>query len=416
VLPTEIVVLDQVPNDISMVSGIVTEAFQTPLAHINLLSKNRGTPNMAVRDAFSDPGLRALEGALVRLEVGPQTFVIESADPADAQSYWDSLRPAEALVPSHDLAVSGLQPLAARGIDDSLSIGAKAANMAEMMAIDGGSLPLPDQPFAVPFHYYDAHLTAHGLWDEIDAVIADAPGLAPIELKERLFAIRWALFQAPLDAELSALLASEVTGRWGDERRIRFRSSTNVEDLPDFSGAGLYTSASGSALEGSIDTALKVVWASVWNYQAFVERDFYRIQQQEVRMGVLVHPSFTDETANGVALTINEFSDRRPAFYINSQVGDISVTNPTGLATPEQVLFYRYFETPEIEVISRSSLSDAPVLTSDELEILAGHLEVIHSHFLAELSGSSSFAMDVEFKLGPERQIVIKQARPLKSR
>ena len=58
----ELVVLDEVPNDISIVAGIITSQFQTPLAHINVLSVNRGTPNMSLRDASDNAELRALEG------------------------------------------------------------------------------------------------------------------------------------------------------------------------------------------------------------------------------------------------------------------------------------------------------------------------------------------------------------------
>ena len=96
-------------------------------------------------------------------------------------------------------------------------------------------------------------------------------------------------------------------------------------------------------------------------------------------MGVLVHPAQEDELANGVALTINQFSELRPAFYINSQLGEVSVTNPTGDATPEQILYYTWYEEPEYEVITRSSLMPwAPgwpageaILTDAELDELA---------------------------------------------
>ena len=50
----DIVVLDQVPNDLSVTLGIITEQFQTPLSHINVLSQTRKIPNMALRNAFSD--------------------------------------------------------------------------------------------------------------------------------------------------------------------------------------------------------------------------------------------------------------------------------------------------------------------------------------------------------------------------
>jgi len=219
------------------------------------------------------------------------------------------------------------------------------------------------------------------------------------------------------------LIAAEAVSRWGAEARIRFRSSTNVEDLPNFSGAGLYTSAGADLAGGpqAVENAIKVVFASAWNQQAFVERDFYRVDHQRVRMALLVHPAMPDELANGVAVTINEFAENRPAFYINAQLGEVSVTNPTGLAVPEQVLWYTWYEEPEYEVITRSSLVAAvpdwpsypAVLGDAELETLAEYLTAIHNHFKVLVGPEPDFAMDVEWKLGPGRVIVIKQARPL---
>ncbi len=425
-LPTELVVLDRVPNDISMVSGIVTEEFQTPLSHINILSKNRGTPNMALRDGFTDPELRSYQGQLVRLEVTPQEFSIRTATPDEAEAYWDSLRPSDPLVPQYDLGVTGLQDLATLGADAAISIGAKAANLAELGKVrteDDQPIALPERPFAIPFSYFDAHLTDNDIWPDVDRLLAEASGLAPSVLEQRLFEIRWKIYRSPMAPALRDALAAEITARWGADRRVRFRSSTNVEDLAEFSGAGLYTSAGATLADGaqSIEDAVKVVWASAWNYQAFVERDFYRVDHRKVRMGVLVHPAFVDEEANGVAITINEFNQLRPAYYINSQLGEVSVTNPTGEAVPEQILYYTWYEEPEYEVIARSSLlagitgwpGGQAIFTDDELALLASYLGAIHAHFNA---GGGNTPMDVEFKLAPGRVIVIKQARPLRER
>ena len=46
-----IVITDDVPNDIDFVGGLITETFQTPLAHVNILSQSRNTPNMALPKA-----------------------------------------------------------------------------------------------------------------------------------------------------------------------------------------------------------------------------------------------------------------------------------------------------------------------------------------------------------------------------
>lgn len=431
-LPSDIAVLDRVPNDITMVSGIITEEFQTPLSHINILSRNRGTPNMGLRDAFTDPALRALEGELVRLEVNAHEYLVEPAELADAQAFWAALRPSEPLVPQYDSSHTRLLDVSEFGHEDAIAVGAKAANVGEMARIDTGetTIPLPDQPFAIPFWFYERHLaTDPELGAAIDALLAEVATLAPEELQMRLFAIRWAIYTAPMDPAHLALIVDELRARSLSGTRMRFRSSTNVEDLPEFSGAGLYTSASAELAEGeaAIENAVKVVWASTWNYQAFVEREFYRVTHGEVRMAVLVHPAFENELANGVAITINEFTPLRPAYFINSQLGEVSVTNPTGQAIPEQILYYTWYEEPEYEVITRSSLlagnspagpgQDWPagqaVFTDPELAELARYLEAIHNHFRGLYQGGQNFAMDVEFKLAPGRQLVIKQARPL---
>jgi hypothetical protein len=52
-------VLDQAPNDISVVQGLITQEFQTPLSHVNVLSQNRHTPNMGLRGALTNPELLA---------------------------------------------------------------------------------------------------------------------------------------------------------------------------------------------------------------------------------------------------------------------------------------------------------------------------------------------------------------------
>src|SRR4029079_10452158 len=99
-------VLDEIPNDISVVAGTITSVFQTPLAHINVLSVNRGTPNMGFAGAFDDPDLRALEGKWVELDVQPFDWTIKEITQAEADSWWADHQPAPLTVPTIDESVT----------------------------------------------------------------------------------------------------------------------------------------------------------------------------------------------------------------------------------------------------------------------------------------------------------------------
>ena len=80
VSPTDLVVLDRVPNEVSMVAGIITAEFQTPLAHVGVLAKTRGTPNMALRSAWTDERLRPLGAVSAEIRgYGETLTALESA-------------------------------------------------------------------------------------------------------------------------------------------------------------------------------------------------------------------------------------------------------------------------------------------------------------------------------------------------
>ena len=43
----------------------------------------------------------------------------------------------------------------------------------------------------------------------------------------------------------------------------------------------------------------------MWNFRAYDERDFYRVDQYIAAMGILCHPNFEDEKSNGVGISID---------------------------------------------------------------------------------------------------------------
>ena len=140
-------------------------------------------------------------------------------------------------------------------------------------------------------------------------------------------------------------------------QKIRFRSSTNVEDSNQFTGAGLYDSYSGCLaddLDGDDDgpcncdpnepsergvfRAIRKVFASFYNNNAFLERLRHDVNEAEVGMALLVHHSFPDEIelANGVA-TLRKVSGSHRNIMLVTQDGATSVANPEPGCIPEEV-------------------------------------------------------------------------------
>ncbi|MCP4871494.1 MAG: hypothetical protein GY898_22515 [Proteobacteria bacterium] len=433
----EIVVLEAVPNDIAVVAGIVTEQFQTPLSHINVLSQNRGTPNMGLRGAFDDATLRALEGSWVELTVGPFEWSIREVTAEEAEAWWEEFRPEPLETTPMDLSVTDFRDddlivdleaydgdLRAAIVAAVPAFGGKASHFGSMAAIDGLSHP---DAFAIPVHWYEAHMAANGLWDQVDAMLVDPDFLSfPTARDEQLAHLRGAIEAAPIDPDFLEAVVAKLEADYPGTR-VRFRSSTNAEDVSGFNGAGLYTSRSGDPNDPAypVDAAIRRVWASVWRYRAYEEREYYGIDHRQIGMALLVHRSFPDEDANGVAVTGNIFdsSGLEPAFYVNVQLGEESVVLPDQGVTTDQYLHYYSQPGQPVVYLAHSSLVDDgdSVLSLSQINELGQALDAIHLHFADAYAGDGGFyAMDTEFKFdssaGDGSQLYLKQARPYPGR
>ena len=194
---------------------------------------------------------------------------------------------------------------------------------------------------------------------------------------------------------------------------IRCRSSTNNEDLPGFSGAGLYDSRTQHPDEGHISKCIKQVYASLWNFRAFTERDFHRVDHLATAMGVLAHPNYSDELANGVAVSFDPVYGSDATYYVNTQVGEDLVTNPDALSMPEEVLL-KQAGGYTVVAASNQMPPGQPVMNVDQLGQLRAHLAVIHEKFAAlyNVGPDEQFAIEIEFKITSDNRLAIKQARP----
>jgi hypothetical protein len=441
----DIVVLDDVPNDISVVSGIITQVFQTPLSHINVLSQNRGTPNMGLREAQSDSTLKALKGKWVKLVVGASAYTVTEVTQAEADAWWDAHKPAAVGVPNMDLDtremrnVEDILDLDPSNLGDGARLGAalkkaipayggKASHFSAFPHMDSTKISFP-KAFAIPVYHYWHFMEMNGFNDTVTQMLADEKFKGdPAERDKRLKALRTAMKAAPVDPDFEAELMARIADRFPGINRIRFRSSTNAEDLDGFTGAGLYDSKTGDLTDPAdpILGAVREVWATVWLFRAFEERSYRNIDHKAVGMALLVHNAHSDEEANGVAITANPFdaSGLEPGFYINAQLGEEPVVSPTAGVTPDEFIYHYDMPGQPIVMISNSTLvpKGSTVLTSAQTYALGTALKEIHRFFqpLYGKDPSKWYAMDTEFKLdqpsGADRNgkpiIIMKQARP----
>jgi len=429
----DIVVLDNVPNDISVVQGIITEEFQTPLSHVNVLSQNRGTPNMGLRGAYTDEQLRALEGKSVCLEVGAFEYSIKEVTSEEANSWWESNKPAGIQIPDLDLDVTDLRNIEevldpALELGEALSkaipaFGGKASHFGGLAKI-GPKVPTP-KAFAVPVYYYWQFMEDNGFNAQLAAMREDDAFKNDANVRDaQLAQLREDMKVAPVDEGFQTMLLDKLAAEYPGIR-MRFRSSTNCEDLGGFTGAGLYTSQSGDPNDESFPVfdAVRAVWASVWNFRAYEERTYRSISHEKVGMALLVHNSFVDEEANGVALTSNPFdtSGLVPGFYINVQVGEASVVQPNPGVTTDQFVYQFSMPNQPILSIAHSNLipDGQTVITKRQAYDLGVALDAIHKYFSPVYGQELGkwYAMDVEFKFDDinspgQSTLFVKQARP----
>ena len=428
----DIIILNGLPNQLPVVSGVLTVPFQTPLCHISLLCQNRGTPNATYRNAWTDKNLLQLENKLVYYEVNADTFLIRSANEQEAKKYWTKIenrKPIELSVDTSKRQLMSMQDLSFKNVS---LVGGKAANFAELtkIKVDKKPLPLPEGAFAIPFYYYYQHLKNNNILSSLDSLLNNPTTLNdPRILDNKLKQIRARIKDAPLDKDFLEAIVKRLKANGNEFINYRFRSSTNAEDVKGFNGAGLYDSKTGSLADKDkpIEKAIKAVWASLWDERAFAERQYFKIDQHSVAMGILVHRAFGEELSNGVAVTKHLYRKDYPAYTINVQMGEVSVVTPPDTVTCDEAIIGLGEVTGsndvEVEYIGRSNLSkDKTVLTNAQISLLTKYLTAIKEHFFYKVEKGNSksiinfwnYGMDVEFKIDAHTgNLYIKQARSL---
>ncbi|MCC7384598.1 MAG: hypothetical protein IT384_22310 [Deltaproteobacteria bacterium] len=494
---TDILVLADVPDFLPPCAGLITAVPQTPLAHVNVLARNRGIPNAHLAGVLDDPDIDQLARArapVVFLAESPDRVRLVGITEAEYSQYLSlgskpplSVSPIDltgvpATYPLGDLLFSEIDRLRPQ-------IGGKSAGFLALLSEPG--LDHPDHPVAITIKPYIEHLAPlrpqiEAMLRETDFVVSAKARFLVLEgpddfvkrfttaedlaFKDQFLArpagdvlgdlargggLKTVLRNRPMAAATLAEITASLRVAFADfasSQALRFRSSSNVEDIEGFNGAGLYDSNSGfldAAQQPdpidqtkTVEWAIKKTWSSYWGFEAFEERRLENVEHLSGSMGVTVHARFDDaqELGNGV-VTYTRLPPNlavEAIFELNVQAGSLSVTNPppgsNALPEVDRLVLDRGAAMPRIERVRAASVVPAGTWLLDDAELLAMFEQTrsMTDRWLAQSNlrfpaarRSRTLTLDFEFrrmaagwpalKAGtpfPER-LIMKQARPL---
>jgi len=418
--PMDIAVLDDLPLDLAVVSGVITKAYQDASSHVNLKSKERGTPNMVLRDAGpTNTKLKAFADKPVHMVVKSDTFVIEATtDAIVKQKFMERTnRPWTAVAYTPETKPFAFSEMCSTSASDCLAaakrFGSKAANLGFLQhksvlgkTTDAGSLSqqkgynLTPPGNGVPIQFYFdfiAYAPNTTLRTKLSALITAEKGgmLSPAQRKAMAEEVRLEFYKAQMPPAILTAVTNKITSTLPGVDRLKVRSSANAEDLANFDGAGLHDSFSarmsntdnadgscqvvstGSGVETKLETnpktincALKGVWASLWNKRAIEERSFARLDHATVGMGIAIVERYDDDAeivANSVIVTRVIGNEGLYGYSFSTQAGNNLVTNPEPGTYSENVIagFIEPTKPPTFTVLRYATpVKDGPKMTT----------------------------------------------------
>ena len=356
----EILVLDEVPVQLPPVAGIITTKPSTPLSHINLLAKGWGIPNVYIKNA--QELFKQYNGWWVEFDARRDTYSIKRADLKALDEYQKRLKERlDVMKPRSDLSVTRLAALSEQRASSVVAYGAKSANLGEIIHAHLPGFAVPPG-FTIPFFYYDQFLRENKLDDAIYQMLNDQKFVHdPAYRRAYLTRMREQIQRGTMNPQLRVEVLRRLQAEFGT-KGVFARSSTNSEDLPNFNGAGLYSTQPNVRGDEQLIEAIKFVWASVWNFEAYEARERAGIDHMKIFMAVLIQEGINSESS-GVMITADPFNreDKDPAVYISAKRG-LGMKVVEGQRIAEQVVYRP--QANAVQVLTRSE--EDSLLTFDE--------------------------------------------------
>ncbi len=461
-LPGDILLTDGVPAEIPFVAGIISLLPSTPNSHVAILAKTYSVPFVHLAVAEDANLAQQLVGRKIVLRAFDEYGVCDIRM-IEVEGVLDNATIEEILALKAPAPLD-ISPMASYGaysasvdglvLSDIQYFGGKAANFGILRTAIADNSPVA---VAFSFDLWNEFLDqniggGNSLRAEIAARLSgySYPPSDMAALSAELEGIRDDLFKntyitsfkQQLRAAVISVLQDPSYG-FNENRKIRFRSSTNVEDSNQFTGAGLYDSFSGCLAddldgdsqgpcicdankdnERGVFRAIRKVFASFYNDNAFLERLRHDVNESDVGMALLVHHSFPDEIelANGVA-TLEKGSGSSRNIMLVTQLGATSVANPEPGSIPEEVSVYVSFSGsiyPTLVCSSSLVPLGGTVMEWQDDYIELSQLLVTAADEFEQVTGKTKYVLDFEYKklaaggaAMPAGGLVVKQVREI---
>lgn len=322
------------------------------------------------------------------------------------------------------------------GMGDVEEVGGKNASLGEMVSnLADLGVKVPDG-FATTAAAYQSFLGDTGLKERINGLLQDLDTDDVRRLAEVGKEIRDEVVEQAFPADLEADIREaydRLVEESGEEPSFAVRSSATAEDLPDASFAGQQETFLNVRGIESVLTAIKEVFASLYNDRAIAYRVHHGFEHEAVSLSAGVQRMVrSDIGASGVMFTMDTESGFQEAVFVTSAYG-LGEGVVQGAVNPDEFYVYkpalregrpavlrrsvgdkatkmiytddatvgRTTEFVDVDAPDRKQLS----LTDDEVEELARHALTIEDHY--------GRPMDIEWgKDGVDGGLYVLQARP----
>lgn len=320
----KIYIFQRPPSDLKPVAGIATVSEGNMVSHVQLLARNLGIPNAALSDQNLQ-SLKRFNGEKVFYAVSNKGNVILKLErdmtEEERSLFSKKERSAEKIaVPIEQIRLDETNILNLRSVDASDSgklCGPKAANLGQLKKM------FPDkvvEGLVIPFGIFRVHMDQKmegqsvSYWKFLNDMFQEAEKMRSQDILEaevenyqlrQLEILSNAIKKMPLQPQFIDQLEKEfqsILGKNIGEIPVFLRSDTNMEDLKDFSGAGLNLTIFNAVAREKIIQGIKDVWASPYTERSFKWRQKYLLNPENVFPSILVIPS-VDVDYSGVMIT-----------------------------------------------------------------------------------------------------------------